>query len=155
MPMLRTAWIGLVLLAGCLDPTAAPRLEPEDTPPVPLRIAWLGTYDGAADGAENGVQFRNRPVRLQLELSRAPDCINTLHVRFEPFFDGCGFDVTSAISASFELRSDSALHRVVLDRFSGGGQIGNVLLGSIRVEWLDSARADMLLVDATFTVVRR
>ncbi len=148
--------LALAAIAACVSPAAPPRpLDADEAEPIPARLAWLGIYDGSADGVERGRAFLARPVRLVLALGGPPDCENTLDVRFESAFAGCGFDVSSTVFAEFAYRTDSTQHRLLLDRFSGGGQVGNVLLGSIRVDWLDTARSRVPLLDATFTVVKR
>ncbi len=116
-------------------------------------VSWLGTWTGTADGTRGGAAFRQETIVLNIVRDVRQACASGFAVRLGTLFDRCVPAPDSDVSASWEYETDSTRHAISMDRFSGGGQTANVILGRVRVD--RRPVAGTAVVDAEFTVVRR
>ncbi|MCI0437402.1 MAG: hypothetical protein L0271_27770, partial [Gemmatimonadetes bacterium] len=128
--------------------------EPTVLLPAVPGSSWLGVWEGTADGVRAGASFDHERITLTIVRDTSVACGGTFAVRITAMFDRCGLTMESEVSASFQYDTDSTRHAIVMERFSGDGQSGNVILGRVRVDRLPSSGA-LPLIEATITVVRR
>lgn len=150
--------LGLVVFvfagAACGMPFAPSGRPPADPDSTAFALAWLGTYDGLADGTYRGAALSRQPVRLLIFVSQDPACNQTVAIVFEHWFDRCHLAFASAVEVAFEYRTDSTRHALRLARFSGD-TVGSTILGSLEIYRLVAGEAGARLAHLEFTVSRR
>lgn len=146
-----------VLIGACGDPRTPTRMATEPSEPnesVPVAFSWLGSYTGLIDGVYRDSTFGDEPVTLEIFISQAPGCENSVAVRLDNVFDRCHLTFSSAVTADFQYVTDSVRHTLHLDRFSGGAT-ANTILGLADKEEPDSQRRYVRVYRGDFLVTRQ
>lgn len=132
-PRRTPGWILLLAgLAACGPDTPPLAVDPESWEPTPASWAWVGTFVGAGEGSLGGMDTSWPRARLTIRLApdslASPPCPHCLAVRFEDsLFTATRVDPANDVELTVVRAEGDGSRMIRLLRYSGGGQVGNVL----------------------------
>lgn len=92
---------------------------------------WFGLYDGSGQGTINGMSVMPGNVVLSIQPDadsvRIDTCENCFSVRLDTLFTKVNVPPGSLVSLQLEYSAMGVLRSLRLDRYSAGGNIGNVV----------------------------
>lgn len=126
-----TAIAMFAALSGC-GPDEGAILVPGDRDPLQDNTsAWLGIYEGSGTGLVSGDPIDIASARLTVRLDpasvrdeRCPRCVT---VELDTLFALSNVDPVSQVSLTLSYRAGTLRRSLRMDRYSGGGGIGNVV----------------------------
>jgi hypothetical protein len=137
----RIGWPVLVYLAAAAcEPDGAAVFRPDPRSPLGQDVtsAWLGVYEGTGMGTLAGVSVSDSraqlTVRLDADSVSDPRCVRCLTVTLDTFFVLANVNPDSEVDLLMQYRAGGARRTLRLDRYSGGGGIGNVLTARLVID---------------------
>lgn len=137
-------WVGWLLVA-CLacaacesDGAAVFRPESGSAGTQDVTSAWLGVYEGVGMGTLGGNPVSaargQLTVRLDADSARDARCARCVTVTLDTLFALVNVNPDSEVGILMQYRAGGARRTLQLDRYSGGGGIGNVLTARLVID---------------------
>ncbi|MEZ4414980.1 MAG: hypothetical protein R3E10_04435 [Gemmatimonadota bacterium] len=94
--------------------------------------AWVGDYFGSGAGLVDGQPFENKDARLRIAFDadsvRLPTCPSCVTITLDAVFALVNVRVADPVELTLAYDRGAVRHTLVVRRFSGGGEVGNVVL---------------------------